>query len=154
MYKRQGKGRRTGQSIHVEYSEPLAAWIFPRQGAHGSYAVDGCARTRFVYFSETIRGRWKKPSHDNIKKKRRTTQAGCTTASTERRAHRTAHFTAARKPTASQFFSAFRRMLLTHSAVVSKAYVEKCREVKRSNDACSVKKTQKRANWQIRERLR
>ena len=25
-----GKGRRIGQSMRVEYSEPLAAWIFPR----------------------------------------------------------------------------------------------------------------------------
>ena len=24
----------------VEYSEPFATWIFPRQGTHGSYAVD------------------------------------------------------------------------------------------------------------------
>ena len=37
-------------SMRVECSEPLAAWIFPRQGTHGSYAVDECARTRFVYF--------------------------------------------------------------------------------------------------------
>ena len=26
---------------------------------HGSYAVDACARTRYVYFSKTNRGRWK-----------------------------------------------------------------------------------------------
>ena len=46
--------------------------------------------------------------------------------STERRAHRTAHFTAARNPAACIYFGAFRRMRLTHSAVVSKAYVKKC----------------------------
>ena len=49
--------RRIGQSIRVEYSEPLAAWIFPRQGTHGSYAVDECARMRFVYFSKNQGGR-------------------------------------------------------------------------------------------------
>ena len=44
-------------SLRVEYSEPIAAWILPRQGTHGSYAVhmvDGCARTRFVYSSKKI----------------------------------------------------------------------------------------------------
>ena len=78
-------------------------------------------------------------------KEQRATQAGCTATSTERRAHRTAHFTAARKPTACIFFSAFRRMRLTHSAVVSKAYVKTDREAKRSNNASSVKNTQERA---------
>ena len=55
-----GRGREF-DSMRVEYSEPLAAWIFPRQGTHGSYAVhmvDGCARTRFVYLK-------KKQSHGN-----------------------------------------------------------------------------------------
>ena len=45
-----GRGREL-DSMRVEYSEPLAAWIFPRQGTHGSYAVrsvDGCARTRVL----------------------------------------------------------------------------------------------------------
>ena len=42
-----GKGK-----LEKEYSEPLAARTFPRQGTHGSYAVDGSARTRFVYFSK------------------------------------------------------------------------------------------------------
>ena len=50
-----------------------------------------------------------------------TNQAGCTTTSTERRAQRTASFTAAGKATACIYFSAFRRMRLTHSAVMSKA---------------------------------
>ena len=81
-------------------------------------------------------------------KEQRTTQflTGCTTTSTERRAHSTALFAAARKPTACIYFSAFRWMRLSNSVVVSKAYVKKCREAKRSSDACSVKKTQKRAN--------
>ena len=57
-------------------------------------------------------------------KEQRTTQAGCTTTSTEGRAHSAAQFTAARKPAACMYFSAFRRMRLTHSAVVSKAYVK------------------------------
>ena len=42
-------------------------------------------------------------------------RAACT------RAHRTAHFTAGRNPAACIYFSAFRRMQFTHSAVVSKA---------------------------------
>ena len=54
-------------------------------------------------------------------KEQRTTQAGRTTTSTEGRARRTTHFTAARKPAACIYFSAFCRMRLTHSAVVSKA---------------------------------
>ena len=69
-----GNARRTGQSIRVlvEHSEHPAAWIFSRRGTHGSYAVDACARTRFVNFPKTNRGRWKKQSHDN---KRRTSTA-------------------------------------------------------------------------------
>ena len=65
-------------------------------------------------------------------KEQRTTQAWCATSSTETRAHRTAHFTATRKPASCIYFSAFSRMRLTHSAVVSKAYVKnvgKLREV-------------------------
>ena len=54
-------------------------------------------------------------------KEQREAQAGCTTTSTERRAHRTAHFTAAKNPAACIYFSSFRRMRFTHSAVVSKA---------------------------------
>ena len=47
-----GRGREL-DGMRVEYSEPLAAWIFSGQGTHGSYVVhrvDRCARTRFVYF--------------------------------------------------------------------------------------------------------
>ena len=57
-------------------------------------------------------------------KEQRTTQAWCKTTSIEGRVHRTAHFTAARKPAACIYFSAFRRMRLTHSTVVRKAYVK------------------------------
>ena len=53
-------------------------------------------------------------------KEQRTAQAGCTTTSTERRAHRTAH--CLQQP---GNFSAFRQMRFTHSAVVSKAQVKK-----------------------------
>ena len=131
--------------MRVEYSQPLAAWIFPRQGTHGSYAVDGwmcsCA---FCLFLENKS--WPLEKAKSRQRKRQRTQAACTTTSTKRRVHCTVHFTAARKPTACICFSAFRRMRLTHSAVVSKAYVEKCREAKRSSNACSVKKIQKRAN--------
>ena len=41
--------------MRVEYSEPLAAWIFLGKVRTGHiYAVDECARTRFVYFSKKI----------------------------------------------------------------------------------------------------
>ena len=68
IYVTHAPGRGELDGMRVEYSEPLAAWIFPRQGTHGSYAVhrvDGCARTRVVYFSKKYRGRWKKQSNDN-----------------------------------------------------------------------------------------
>ena len=42
-------------SMRVEYNEHLAPWIFPRQGTHRPHAahkVDGCARTRYVCFSQ------------------------------------------------------------------------------------------------------
>ena len=66
-HKCSGNARRTGRSIRVllVYREAIATCIFPVQGTHGSYAVDTCARTRFVFFSETNRGRWKKQRHDN-----------------------------------------------------------------------------------------
>ena len=53
--------------VPVVYKEPIPTWIFPMQGTHGSYTVNTCARTRFVYFSRTNRGRWKKQSHDDKK---------------------------------------------------------------------------------------
>ena len=89
-------------SMHVDYNEPLAAWIFPRQVTHGSYAVhrvDGCTRARFVYFSKKNRRRWK--NKVTATKEQRTAQARCTTTSIERRAHRTAYVTAARNPAAA-----------------------------------------------------
>ena len=71
------------------------------------------------YFSKEYRGLWKKQV--TTTEEQRTKQAGCTTTGTEERAHGTAPFTAARKLAACTYFSAFRRMQLTHSAVVSKA---------------------------------
>ena len=56
-----------------------------------------------------------------VTKEKRTTQAGCTTTTTERRAHRKAHLTAARNPAACIYFIAFGGMRFTHSAVGSKA---------------------------------
>ena len=35
------RGIRALDSMRVEYSEPLAAWIFPRQGTHGFNSVQG-----------------------------------------------------------------------------------------------------------------
>ena len=115
------------------------------------------------YFSKKYRGLWKKQV--TTTEEQRTKQAGCTTTGTEERAHGTAPFTAARKPAACIYFSAFRRMQLTHSAVVSKAYVKKCREpifINESTTPGRKKKTQKRPNCkqsirrtkQIRERFR
>ena len=63
-----GRGIRELDSMRVEYSEPLATWIFPRQGTHRIYAVhgvDGCARMRFCLFLKTYRAQLKKQSHGN-----------------------------------------------------------------------------------------
>ena len=52
-----GRGIRTLDTVRVEYSEPLAAWIFPRQCTHGLYAVhgvNGFARTRYCFLLENI----------------------------------------------------------------------------------------------------
>ena len=48
-----GRGRELHSIMRVAYSEPLAAWTFPREGTHGSYvvhSVDGCARTVLCLF--------------------------------------------------------------------------------------------------------
>ena len=120
-----GRGELDG--MRVEYSEPLAAWIFPRQGTHGSYAVhrvDGCARTRVVYFSKKYRGRWKKQSHDIRRITNSTTSGVHNDQHRAARTHRTARFTEARNPAACTYFTAFHRIRFTHNAVVSKAYVK------------------------------
>ena len=54
IYVTHAPGRGELDGMRVEYSEPLAAWIFPRHGTHGSCAMDECARTCFVYFSKRI----------------------------------------------------------------------------------------------------
>ena len=112
--------------MRVEVSGLLARWVFPGQGTHGSYAmyrVDGCTRTRLVYFSKYYYGRRKKESQDN----KRTTNR-CTTTCSERcaHAHRTARFVAARNPAACVYVDACRQMRVAHIAVVSKAYINKC----------------------------
>ena len=76
------------------------------------------------YFSKKYRGLWKKQV--TTTEEQRTKQAGCTTTGTEERAHGTAPFTAARKPAACIYFSAFRRKRFTYNAVVSQAEVKKC----------------------------
>ena len=86
-------------SMRVEYNEHLAPWIFPRQGTHRPHAahkVDGCARTRYVCFSQKNRGRWKKQNHDN----KRTTDSMSRVHNDQHRAACTPHstlFTTARK---------------------------------------------------------
>ena len=73
----------------VVYSESLAAWVFPRQVAHRSYAehkVDGCARARFVYTSKKIVGVGKhklkatKEHEQHIQAAKRPAQSGLHTA--------------------------------------------------------------------------
>ena len=78
---------------------------------------------RVLFILKIRRGSWEKRSHAN----KRTTKdhAGCTTTSTDGRAHRTAHFIAGRDPAACIYFRDFRPMRLTHRAVDSKAYVNK-----------------------------
>ena len=85
--------------MRVEYSEPLAAWIFPRQGTHGLYAahgvwIDGLGRV-FAYFSKIYRARWKEQSHGN----KRTANSTGRLHDDHHRAACT-HFTTARNPTA------------------------------------------------------
>ena len=129
-----GKGRRFGLS--------RAAWTFlgkvrTRHMRHTSW-VDVLKSVLFIY-QKPIEAVGK--SKDTTKEQR-TTQAGCTTTSTERRARRNAQFTKASKPTASIYFSVFRRIRLTHSAIVCKAYAKNVPwEPQRSNDAYSGKKT-------------
>ena len=55
-------------------------------------------QTRFVYSQNNVVAVGK--SNVTTTKEQRTPQAGSTTTSTERRAHHTAHVTAARKPAA------------------------------------------------------
>ena len=91
--------------MSVEYSEPLAAWKLSRQGTHGSYAVHRvgvCARTRFVYFKNNIVAIGK--ISVTTTKQQRIAQAGCTTTSTEQRAHCTEHCTVARNLAACNIF--------------------------------------------------
>ena len=85
-----GGGIRELDSMRVEYSEHLAAWIFPRQGTHGLYAVhgvDGCARTRFCLFLKNIsytlekaRLRQQKNSEQHRQAAQRPPQSGVHTA--------------------------------------------------------------------------
>ena len=84
---------------------------------------------RFVNFSKKIVAVEK--SKVMIRKEQRTARAGRTPTSTERRAHRTAHFAAARNPATCIYFSAVRRMRLTQSAVVSKEGI--CKTVYHDN---------------------
>ena len=62
-----------------------------------------CTRMRLSVFK----------SQDNETEQRTAAQAAWTTASTERRVHRTAHFVAARIRAACAYSSAFRRKRLT-----------------------------------------
>ena len=73
---------------------------FPRQGTHWSYICGGrmCSYTFCLFLKKNIVAVVK--SKVTTTKEQRRTQAGRTTTSTEGRAHRTAFFTAARKPAA------------------------------------------------------
>ena len=116
-------GERELDSMRVEYTANLSPPGFFLGKVRTGYMpyigwMDVQVRF-FVYFSKTYRARWKKQV--TATKEQRPAQAGCTTTTTERRAHRTAHFTAARNPAACIYFIAFRGMRFTDSAVVSKA---------------------------------
>ena len=110
------------------YSQPLAAWIFPRQGTHGLYAVhgvDGCARTRFCLFLKSIsctlekaKSRQQKNSEQHRQAAQRPPQSGVHTAQHT-----------SQQPGIGQPAFAFRGMRFTHSAVVSEEQVKKCTTV-------------------------
>ena len=97
----------------VEYSESLAPWVFCKLRIIICGTQDGCARTRFVYFSIKITYVAVGKRKVMTTKEQRTAQAACTTISTEPRAQRTAHFVAGRNPASFIYFSTFRRMRLT-----------------------------------------
>ena len=116
----------------VEYSKSLAPSFFSMQ----SYARIICgtqfggARTRFVYFSKIT---WPLGKGEESRRQKTNNQqhkqAACKTTSTGRCVHRTAHFSGSedsRSLYTAVCFSAFRRMRLTHSAVVSKAHLKIC----------------------------
>ena len=109
--------------------------------------MDVLVRTHFVYFSKksSIRGGWKTKSQRTTKEQQ-TAQATRTTTRTERHAHRTEHFLAARNPASCTYFSAFRQMRLTHSAVVSKAYAKLARHMKKNYHGETA-----RENWHKKE---
>ena len=69
-----GRGIRELDIMRIEYSEPLAAWIFPMQGMHGYVRymgwMDVFVRV-FLSFSETYRARWKKQSQQQRKSEQR-----------------------------------------------------------------------------------
>ena len=119
------RGIRELDSMRVEYSEPLAAWIFPRQGTHGLYAVhgvDGCARTRFCLFLENVyRARWKKQSHGN----KRTANSTGRLHNDHHRAACTPHSTL-HSSQESRSLHLFHRLPWDAVYVVSKAQVKKC----------------------------
>ena len=110
------------QRMRVKCSEPLAVWSFPRQVRTGNvrYIRWMNVFVRVVFISQNNIAADGKDKVTTTKEQR-AAQAGRTTTSTERRAHRTAPFTAARNPTACIYFGAFRRMWYTHCAGVSKA---------------------------------
>ena len=60
-----GRGREL-DSMRVEYSEPLAAWIFPRYARVicGTWGGWMCSYA-FCLFLKKYRGRWKRQSHGN-----------------------------------------------------------------------------------------
>ena len=96
--------RRGGEldSMRVEYCEPLAAWIFPRQGTPGSYAGHigwmDVLLSVCLFLKKTSRPRRKKQTHN----KKRTTNSTGRVHNDQHRAACTpnSYFTAARNPAA------------------------------------------------------
>ena len=84
-----------------------------------------CSYTFCSFFQNHVVVGTEEKSNQN-KNNQQHKQAACTTTSTERCAHRTAHSSSSedsRSLYTAVYFSVFRRMRLTHSAVASKANV-------------------------------
>ena len=105
----------------VECRGFLAPRFFLRQATHVSCAVHNRMNQVFSYafcLFVFIQNHVAVGKRKTKRTKERAVQAACTTASTERRGHRTAHFAAARIPVACTYFRALRRMRLARGAVV------------------------------------
>ena len=137
---------REGEENWIKYacrvSEPLAASIFPMGKVRTGHMRRMNVLVRVLFISQKNIVAVGK-SEVTTTKEQRTTQAGCTTASTEGRAHRTAHLQLPGNPQPAYISSPSDGCSLLTALWLARH--KKCRQPKRS-DACSEKNTQKRAN--------